>query len=239
MADTALTIITDALLDLGVLADEEVPTASMAAGALRKLNNMIDSWNIESLMVYGANQYVLPFISNKGSYTIGPLGDFNIPRPALIESAFIRDMIAPAENRLDQQLYIYTDQEWQQQPFKGQITTYPFGVWFDYGFPYVTAYVNPIPNTGQYSLVIWTTGLINNLELADVISLAPGYKRALTANLCIELAASYQVEIPQTIATIARESKKWLKIQNIQVNEMELPDGLYNGYYDITSNRVY
>jgi len=54
MADTALTIITDSLLDIGVLADEEVPTASQAAGALRKLNNLIDSWNIESLIEFPA-----------------------------------------------------------------------------------------------------------------------------------------------------------------------------------------
>ena len=238
MVDTALTLITDALLDLGVLADEETPTASQAAGALRKLNNMIDAWNIESLMVYGANSYTLPLVPGQGVYTIGPTGNLNIPRPALIQSAYLRDTLAPVEFRQDLPLYIATDHEWQDVAFKSQTASYPFNtVWFDYAFPLVKAYVNPIPTTNQYSLILWASALLNNLTLYDPIILSPGYKRALTANLSIELAPSYQVQVPDTIARIAMDSKMKIKMNNVQVDEMDLPIGLSTGYYDIRTNR--
>jgi len=237
MADTALTIITDALLDIGVLADEETPSASQAAGGLRKLNNMIDAWNIESMMVYGAYIHVIPLIANNGVYTIGPGGDLNIPRPSLIQSAYIRDTSVPVAIRQDIPLRIANDQEWQQVPFKGQQSQYPYNtVWFNYSSPLIEAYVNPIPNTSQFSLVIWVPGDIANFTLNQDIILSPGYKRALTANLCIELAGSYQVEVPASVVQIAKDSKVWIQTANLQINEMGLPSALTdNAFWDYRS----
>jgi len=233
MADTALDLIVDALLDLGVLADEETPTASQAAGALRKLNNMIDAWNIENLMVYGSQQYIFPLTANQGVYSIGPTGTLNIPRPAQIQSAFIRDVNASAPYRADIPLYIYNDQEWQDVTFKGQTESYPLGIWFNNTSPLIYAYLNPVPSTTQYSVVFWAAGQLANLNLTDVINFAPGYKRALSSNLAIELAASYQVEPPGSVVSIAQKSKSWLQVNNLQINEMNLPVGLDHPWFDI------
>ena len=236
MADTAFTIITDALLDIGVLADEEVPTASQAAGALRKLNNMIDSWNIDGLLVYGATQYVVPLVANQQVYTIGVGGNLNVARPANITAAYIRDTYLTPANRVDTPLYMFNDTEWANLPMKGMTGTYPnYGVWFDEGFPLIKAYVSPIPTGSQYSLVFWASTNLNNLLLNDVISLAPGYKRAITSNLCLELEGSYGVQTPPSIQRIAQSSKASLKRKNLQINELDT--GSYS-YYDYRINRL-
>lgn len=238
MADTALTIITDALLDLGVLADEEVPTASQAAGALRKLNNMIDAWGLESLLLYGDQSYVLPFTAGKGVYTIGPGGDFNISRPNVISAAYTRDSYLPPTSTFDTPLMIYTDEQWQDSPLKGQTAAWPnWGIWFNYTYPLIQAYVNPIPATSQYQLVIWTTGVLGNLTLDQVIALPAGYKRALTSNLVIDLASSYEREPSASTVQIAQTSKANIKVQNFQLNTLSVPG--MGGQYDIVSNRIY
>jgi hypothetical protein len=48
MATPLLTIITDALLDLNVIAEGEEPSAAQGKHALRQLNNLMDTWREES-----------------------------------------------------------------------------------------------------------------------------------------------------------------------------------------------
>ena len=234
MADTSLTIITDALLDLGVLAADEVPTAGQANQALRRLNNMIDSWNTENLAVYGATQQIVPLVANQQEYTIGPGGDVDIPRPNDITQAAARQMSLPEAQRIDYPLYILNDAEWQSVPQKKLQSSWPnMAVYFNMTYPLIRAFVYPSPTTGEFALVFWYIGILSNLALNTVINLPPGYKRALTANLCIELASSYGVEVPATVQQIAVNSKADIKTQNLQINEMSLDSELRNGRYNI------
>lgn len=237
MADTALTIITDALIDIGVLADEEVPTASQAQGALRKLNNMIGSWNIENLAIYGATELVLPTVPNKQMYTIGPGGDLNVPRPNNITSVSARDMTLPVANRVDYPLYMMTDLEWQNVVQKGQQSAWPnMAIWLNMKFPLIEAHVYPCPTTSSFNIIIWDSGILSDFTLHQVVNLAPGYKRALTANLCIDLAPSYGVEVPAAVMKIATDSKADIKVKNLQMNELSTANALGNGQYNIFSD---
>jgi len=239
MADTAITIITDALLDLGVISDGETPTASQAAGGLRKLNNLIDAWNIDNMLVYGAVQNIFPLVGGQAVYTMGTGGNFNIARPNRVMSAFIRDTSLPLAQRYDQEITIFNDQEYAELPFKNWTGQYPFmGIYIDSSYPLLNVYVNPIPTNSQYQLVIWTEGIIGNLTLDQVISLPPGYKRALTANLVVELAASYGQPVASTTALIASSSKTDIRNLNMQFNSLNIdPRLLGYGKYDIASNR--
>lgn len=234
MAETALTLITDAMLDIGVLADNEVPTASQANQALRRLNNMIDSWDIENLAVYGSTEHILPLVAGVQEYTIGPGGDLDIPRPNTITTAVARQMNVQPNIRIDYPLYILNDAEWQAVPQKKLESSWPnMAVYFNWTYPTIKAYLYPKPMTANFALVFWDIGILNNLELTDVVSMPPGYKRALTSNLCIELAASYGVEVPPSVQAIAVSSKADIKTKNLQINELSLDSELRNGRYNI------
>lgn len=234
MADTALDIITDSLLDLGVLADGETPSASQAQGGLRKLNNMLDAWNIENLMVYGSIQNVFALTAGVGVYTLGSGGAFNVNWPVNITSAYMRNTALPVTQTLDLPLWMYTDSEWQDEPLKQQTDTLPRGIYIDKTYPLQTVYLTPIPTTSQYSLVLWNNGMITTLALNDVFMFPPGYKRAITANLCIELAPGYEAQVSQATASIANSSKYDIRAFNLQMNTLML-EGY--GYFDIQSRR--
>lgn len=236
MAYTAQNLITDVLTDMGVIADGATPTNSQVVGALTKLNDLIESWNLDPQAVYGANQYIIPFVANQQIYTIGPGGNLDIPRPTLITAAFIRNNFGSVQNQTDYPLPILNNNQWANIPQKAWTGAFPFlGVWFDNTFPLISAYVNPIPTGTQYSLVFWADGMNATLTQFTILSLPPGYKRALKYALYIELAPSYQIDVPQDIAQLASSSKNQIDRYNLQINELVTTS---RGQYDIYSNLV-
>ena len=69
-----LDIITRAMKDIGALAAGEVPTADEAQDALDMLNDMIDQWSNESMMVFYRTEIVFNTVQNTVQYTLGPGG---------------------------------------------------------------------------------------------------------------------------------------------------------------------
>jgi len=235
MAYTALNLITDVLLDMGVIADQEVPTAAQSVGALTKLNDLIESWNLDPQKLYGATQSILPFVANQATYTIGLGGNLNIARPNNITAAFVRNTTATPSQQQDIPITTLTDQQWADIPVKGMTGTFPYAVWFNMTNPLIVAHVTPIPTGSNYSLVVWDNNDNALLALNTVLALPPAYKRALKYGLFIELAAGYQLPVPESIGALAATSKLSIDRQNIQINTLETSCPIR---YDILSNRL-
>lgn len=235
MAYTARNLITDVLLDMGVIADQETPTASQSSGALVKLNDLLESWNLDPQKNYSMTENIIPFVSSQQIYTIGIGGDLNVARPDRVTQAFIRNNTGAVANRTDLPIKVFNNEEWASVTAKSVTGAFPYGVWFNMSYPLIQAYVTPIPTGATYSLVFWTDIPNAELTLNTVLSLPSGYKRAIKYALFIELAASYQIPIPQNIAVLAATSKQTIEINNLQINEIPTTT---NGYYDITSNTI-
>ena len=69
---TPLDIISRALKDIGALEAGESPTADAAQDALDMLNDLVDQWSNEDMMVYNTTEIIFPLISGQVQYTIGP-----------------------------------------------------------------------------------------------------------------------------------------------------------------------
>lgn len=65
-------IITRALKDIGALAAGEVPTNDAAQDGLDMLNDMIDQWSNEDMMVFNISEIIFNVIPGQIQYTIGP-----------------------------------------------------------------------------------------------------------------------------------------------------------------------
>jgi hypothetical protein len=65
-------IISRALKDIGALEAGEVPTPDAAQDGLEMLNDLIDQWSNEGMMIYNVTEIVFPVISGQTQYTIGP-----------------------------------------------------------------------------------------------------------------------------------------------------------------------
>lgn len=72
---TPLDIISRALKDIGALEAGEVPSADSTTDAFDMLNDMIDQWSNESMMIYNVTEIIFPLTAGQVQYTIGPGGE--------------------------------------------------------------------------------------------------------------------------------------------------------------------
>jgi hypothetical protein len=66
-------IISRALKDIGALEAGETPTSDAATDALDMLNDLIDQWSNEDMMVFNVTEIIFPVIAGQTQYTIGPV----------------------------------------------------------------------------------------------------------------------------------------------------------------------
>jgi hypothetical protein len=67
-------IVSRSLKDIGALEAGENPTADAAQDAFDMLNDMVDQWSNEDMMVFYKNEIVFPVTPGQTQYTIGPGG---------------------------------------------------------------------------------------------------------------------------------------------------------------------
>ena len=71
---TPLDIVSRALKDIGALEAGETPSADAAQDAFDMMNDMIDQWSNESMMVTYKTEMIFPIVQGQTQYTIGPGG---------------------------------------------------------------------------------------------------------------------------------------------------------------------
>jgi hypothetical protein len=69
---TALDIVSRALKDIGALEAGETPASDSAQDALDMLNDMLDQWSNEDMIVFNFTEIIFPVIAGQTQYTIGP-----------------------------------------------------------------------------------------------------------------------------------------------------------------------
>jgi hypothetical protein len=65
-------IVSRALKDIGALEAGETPTPDAAKDAFEMMNDMIDQWSNENMMVFNVTEIICPVIAGQTQYTIGP-----------------------------------------------------------------------------------------------------------------------------------------------------------------------
>ncbi len=219
---TAQDIITSALRRLGVVASGETPTTDELNDGLTALNELIESWSVEDLMVPYRKEESFPLVYGQSSYTIGPGGDFNTERPVFIMDAFIRDA-----GGYDFALDIIRLKEWARQALKSTISR-PQRMWYEQTYPLGTIRFDYRPVEGLTVFLYSLKPLTTFPDLTTEIDIPPEYSRALRWNLAGELADEYGRSISQILALNMAESKNMIISHNLasRMVTSEVDDGL-------------
>lgn len=207
---TGRDLVTASLRLLGVVAPGESMAASEATEGLASLNRLISSWSNESLMIY-ARVRETPFTLTPGTATVtmGAAGNLT-NRPQAIESATIQDAATGIETPVN----LLTQAEYAAIVLKTQTSTYPTDLYDDGGYPLRTLTLYPVPSAA-HKLVVYTARILTAVATLDTdISLPPGYERALTFNLAVEMSPEYGKPVPDVVMMTATESKALIKRMN-------------------------
>ena len=213
-------IINGSLRLIGVLAEGETPSAETSQDALTAMNQMIDSWNTERLSIFSTQDQVFTWPAGVLSRFLGPSGDFVGNRPVLLDdSTYFRD---PVTN-VSYGIKFINQQQYDGIAVKTVTSTYPQVMWINMEYPDVSMTIYPKPLRQLEWHIISVQELAQPATLNTALAFPPGYLRAFTYNLAMELAPEFGVEPSPQVQRIAMTSKRNLKRQNNPDDVMSMP----------------
>lgn len=219
-----------ALRLLGVLAEGETPSAATSQDALVATQQMIDSWSTERLAVYATQTQTFTWPSNVATRTIGPTGDFVGVRPVSVDdSTYFKD---PGTG-VSFNIQLVNELQYNSIPVKDGQSTYPRVMFVENTFPDTTMTVYPVPSQALTFKIVSVQELTQPANLATDLAFPPGYLRAFTFNLAMEIAPEFGVEPSPQVQRIAMTSKRNLKRINNPNDVMQFPYNL------VAKNRGY
>lgn len=207
---TARDIIKGSLRDIGVLATGENPSSEEANDALELLNQMLDSWYNEKLIIYNIVKEEFTLVAGTQSYTIGSGATFNTSRPQKVESALIKD------GNTEYQVVEVDLDTWSEIADKTTTSDLPTMFYREGSYPNDTYYFWPVPSAANTLVLHSWKPLAQLAGLSTSLSLPPGYLRAIRSNLGVELCPQFGKEPTPTLSRIAIESKANIKRMNIR-----------------------
>ena len=209
-----------ALRLLGVLAEGETTSAAVMQDSLMAMNQMIDSWNTERLSVFSTQDQVFNWPADLITRTLGPTGDFVGNRPILVDDAtYFRD----ATTNVSYGIKLINQQQYDGIAVKTVTSTYPQVIFVNNTFPDITMTVYPRPTRDLEWHFVSVQELDNPATLATDLFFPPGYLRAFTYNLAMEIAPEFGVEPSPQVQRIAMTAKRNLKRINNPDDVMSMP----------------
>lgn len=223
---TGGTIITAALRLIKIIrfSGQTGATEELADG-LAALNNLVDNWSTERLLVPVVGFNSFPLTAATPTYTIGTGGAINTPRPIRIDAAGI---VQAAYNsgtvNFRTELKLLRESEYVAIKDKTATADIPEKLYYAPGVALGTIYLWPIPNVSSATnleLSAWTA-LASFPDQTTDVAIAPGYARALIYNLAVELQSEFpDSELTKEDAAIAVEAKRSImKLNGLMVPEM-------------------
>ena len=239
MQQTVRDIIVRALKKCGACGANEVPAAEDVQDGFAALNNMLNEWSSQPLMVRGTITETFPLVQGQSSYSIGASAslNFNTSKPFSIFSAEVID-----SSNTSYPVEIIDMATYNAIPDALYNTGRPRALAFDPTPAQQTVnqgkiYVYYIPDQG-YTLKIESHKPFTEFaNLSDVVTLEPHYPRALIYNLAVDMWADFHdasVQVPQILFRVAEESKHNLRVVNSSraVSILDVP-GTSRGTFDI------
>jgi hypothetical protein len=212
--------ITRALRLLGVLAEGETSSAAVMQDSLMAMNQMIDSWNTERLAVFCTQDQTFTWPAGEITRTLGPTGNFIGLRPVLLDEAtYFRD---PGTN-VSFGIKFINQQQYNGIAVKTVTSTYPQVIFVNMTYPDVTMTIYPRPTRDLEWHFVSVQELSNPATLVTNLLFPPGYLRAFTYNLAMEIAPEFGVEPSPQVQRIAMTSKRNLKRINNPDDVMSMP----------------
>lgn len=209
-------IITDALTEIGVIQPGEVPTAEAMALGLLRIDNLIDAWNANRLMMIKQLRTVYTVPSSTTTITIGTGGDVSIQRPLTIDTLnYIMPGTSPA---VEVPIGLMDKDSFAVLSIKQLASALPIQAFYqsDASDAYGTLQIWP-KITQNVQLAIYTPqGLTIPATTATVVIGPYGYQENLMYQLAKRLSGPFGKPISDDLKQLASGADRLMAAQNVQ-----------------------
>lgn len=232
MASTISTVndlVGAALVDSGVVGQGQTPSPEDANKAWLITNLLAGQWNRKRWLIWHLID-VSKVSTGALSYTIGPGGDFNVPRPDRLEDGnFARQITVNNPQQVDYPLHLIESREDYNRIVLKTMGTFPNEIFYDSAYPLGNVFVWPIPQAGLYEIHLALKDTIPLFtSLPQSIVLPPEHQAALYYNVIVRLRAAYQLPADPVMVSLARESLNVIRGANTQIPTSKMPRQVLN-----------
>lgn len=231
-----------ALKECGALGVGQTASAEDSNDALIKTNWMLGQWNRRRWLVYRTLDASC-VATGAVTYSVGPGGDFDTPRPNSLEGGFLRQLVNGGNptNPVDYPMSLIDAREDYNRIAIKTLTPFPQYYFYDPTFPKGTLYPWPVPQASIYEMHIsLKSELTAFASLVEEIETPPEYLEAMLYNLAVRLAPSYGMEAPPTVKNLATASLATLRGSNMQIKRAQLPPAVLprGSSYNVFSDQM-
>lgn len=228
--DTVTQLLTNSLVDAGVIGVDEAIEPVMLNRAFTQLNWLLATWARKRFLDYRIQDYAI--VSNGSmTYPVGtlPAGTAGVnlsPRPDRLEYAFLRFLNSPQPTNLpvDIPIRIIQSHEDYSRIRVKNIGSIAWRIFYDPDWPLGTLFPWPVPQATIYEIHVGFKVIPNRFHsLQDKINLPPEYEAAMNWCLARRLRTSYQMPADPEINSIARDALNSIRLANQAVGVLELP----------------
>ncbi len=237
---TPLEIITQSLKKANVLGVGQSPNAEDTNDAFLDLNDMIAQWARKRWLMWHLID-VHKVSTGAVSYTVGPGGDFNTPRPDRLEAAFFRQIVQSQPNQIDYPLEIIEARETYNNIALKTLSTFPYAIFYDAAYPIGVIYPWPVPQAAIYEIHLTLKDTLTGFTtLNQTVVMPPEYIAALKFNLAIRLRQAYSLPSDPILVALAKDSLNVIRGANTQIATLNMPSDLMRpGLYNVFSDQFY
>ncbi len=170
------------------------PSTDQYAELVPLVNRMLSSWGLDGHKCYGKTITPFALVSGQKTYTIGPGGQMDTPRPVWIAEA---NVLLPTDPTVRWPVQILDDKQWSSIGIQDIPGAPPYALYYDGGFDAngrgtLSLLFQP-PDGYTLELYAWTQ-LPQFATSGDTAIFPPGYEDALQWNGGIRIAALYPLE---------------------------------------------
>ena len=220
-------LIRQSMLLIGAIGQNEVPTSSEASDALSLLLGIMEAWNIEHNLAYSTVRNEHPLTVGLETYSIGETGALlTQPRPNVLEKA---GLIIAGTPSYELPVKVIDVAQYANIVVKTITSSYPTAVYLENAVPNSILHLWPVPSVpSRLVLYSWSALAIDSV-LDTVLVLPPGYRRALTYNLALEMASMYGTMPSEVVIRVAMDAKASIKNVNSRAVVLDTDSALLHG----------
>lgn len=206
------TIITDAMSKIGAINFGENPDSDSASLCLRQLKKILSEFSIRfrnyKQYDYSVSASSIITLGTDTSNILLPISGNIAERPATITN------VNYITGNITYPLSVKTHEEYSQIALK-QILGIPDTAYIEYGFPYVTLYVFPIPSMGGTVQIIGKSYMApEDLQINSYLEIPREYDAMVESTLALRIAPYFGVTAGQDLIAQAASDQKHVAQMN-------------------------
>lgn len=238
---TALSIIQDALVEIGAIGLTDVVGSDAATKSLLRFQNQLDSWQAESLTLFNFSRTLYTLPANVASHTIGPTpSDIVVAANPVVINGI--NYVVPGSNpAVETAMGRMMEDQYEQLSIKGLPNSLPTQWFFNPGATQGTLTFWPVVNQNVQIAIYIYFGVGVPVTLTDDVKGPPGYQEAFMYNLALRLCTPFFRPIPPSLPKMAADSLARIKRINVNPPLLGVDQALvpsYGGAYNVLNDQV-